>query len=173
MTITIISVDPPPVLNVVVPAQHQVILTGVAGPQGIQGIQGPTGPTGAAGSTDSNHRNISQTAHGFVVGNVLRIQNSATTYIKAQADVAANAEVVGVVSAVVDANTFTIVTFGYITGLSGLTKGTVYFLSDVTPGLLTPTEPTPNGAKVSKPLLIADSATSGYFTNERGFIKSA
>lgn len=118
-------------------------------------------------------RSIAQTAHGFVVGDVLRIQNTATTYLKAMADTAANAEVVGVVSSVTGANAFLLTTFGYVTGLSGLVKGTVYFLSDTIPGLLTITEPTPNGIKVSKPLLVADSATSGFFTNNRGFIKVA
>jgi Collagen triple helix repeat (20 copies) len=116
---------------------------------------------------------ITQTAHGFTVGNVLRTQNSATTYLKAMADTAVNAEVVGIVSGVVNADTFILSTFGYVTGLSGLAKGTVYFLSDSIPGLLTTVEPTPNAIKVSKPLLVADSATTGYFTNQRGFIKSA
>jgi hypothetical protein len=116
---------------------------------------------------------ITQTAHGFTVGNVLRMQNSATTYLKAMADTSANAEVVGLVSGVVDANTFILSTFGYVTGLSGLTKGAVYFLSDSIPGLLTTVEPTPNAVKVSKPLLVADSTSSGHFTNNRGFIKSA
>lgn len=117
--------------------------------------------------------NINQTAHAFTVGNILRIQNAAATYLKAQADVAANAEVIGIVSSVIDANNFMLVTNGYVTGLSGLTKGTVYFLSDATAGLLVTTEPAPNGVKVSKSLLIADSATTGFFNNQRGFIKSA
>lgn len=164
-----ISVDPTPVLNLHLAPQRNVAVVGTPGPIGLTG---PTGPTGAAGNTDSTHNNVTQTAHGFAVGNVLRIQNSATTYLKAQANTAANAEVVGIVSAVVDANTFTLISFGLITGLSGLTKGTVYFLSDITAGLLTATEPTPDGTKVSKPLLVANGTTSGYFVNHRGVVKS-
>jgi hypothetical protein len=168
-----ISVDPLAALTVKVPDHRNLNVIGMPGFQGPQGNTGATGNTGAAGSTDSMHVNKTQTAHGFSVGNVLRVQNSATTYIKAQADTAANAEVIGIVSAVIDANNFTIIMFGYVTGLSGLTKGAVYFLSDTTAGLLTTTEPTPNGVKVSKPLLIAESTTTGFFTNGRGFIKSA
>jgi hypothetical protein len=164
-----ISVDPTPVLNLHLAPQRNVAVVGTPGPVGPVG---PTGNTGAAGATDSTRSNITQTAHGFTVGNVLRIQNSATTFLKALADTAANAEVVGLVSAVVDANTFTLLTFGYITGLSGLTKGTVYFLSDTTAGLLTATEPTPNGIKVSKPLLVANGTASGFFVNHRGVVKS-
>jgi hypothetical protein len=165
-----------------------IALPGPPGPQGPMGPQGPIGPQGPAGGpqgppgadgapgapgVDMGRITVTQAAHAFVLGNCLRIQNSATTYLKAMADTAVNAEVVGIVSQVVDANNFMLVTHGRITGLSGLVKGTVYFLSDTTPGLLVTTEPTPNGVKVSKPLLIADSTTSGFFINQRGFIKSA
>jgi hypothetical protein len=69
---------------------------------------------------------------------------------------------------VIDANNFTLHIGGRITGLSGLamTFG-IYFLSDTVAGTLTLTEPTTVGA-ISKPLLIADSSTSGYFYNFRG-----
>lgn len=168
-----ISIDPTPTVNVTVPSQTVLTLFAATGPTGPQGVQGNVGPTGPAGNTDSINMNIAQTAHGFTVGNVLRIQNSATTYIKAQADNAVNAEVVGVVSVVIDANNFKLVMFGYVSGLTGLTKGTVYFLSHATAGLLTPTEPVQNGVRVSKPLLVANSTTSGFFTNNRGFIRNA
>lgn len=91
------------------------------------------------------------------------------SYTEAQADSAANAEALGVVSAVADADNFTLAAGGQVTGLSGLTAGTVYFLSDATPGLLTATEPTAVGS-VSKPLLVAVSTTVGYFMNMRGEI---
>lgn len=110
-------------------------------------------------------RAITQVAHGFAVGNFVRY--SGTAYVKAQADTGANAEVVGIVSAVADADNFTLQYGGRITGLSGLTAGTVYFLSAATAGLLTATEPTTFG-QISKPLLLADSTTTGYFFNFRG-----
>jgi hypothetical protein len=125
---------------------------------------------GGGGSASSNTVTITQTAHGFVVGNVLYFNG--TNYVLAQADTAAHAEVIGIVSAVVDANHFTLLTDGYITGLSGLTAGGVYFVSPTTAGTLANTEPSTIG-QISKPLMIADSATSAYFYNFRGQVVGA
>ena len=90
-------------------------------------------------------------------------------YVKAQADSETNAEVIGIVKNVIDPDTFELAYIGDLTGLSGLTPGEVYYLSDVTAGLLTTTEPTANGT-VSKPLLIANSSTTGVMFNFRGFV---
>jgi microcystin-dependent protein len=95
-----------------------------------------------------------------------------TSYVKAQADTAAHAEVVGIVDSVTDANTFSLRVSGHMTGLSGLTAGGVYFLSPTTAGALTLTEPSTAG-QISKPLIVADSATSGYFFNWRGEVQGA
>lgn len=108
---------------------------------------------------------MNQTGHGLSVGNVIRFNG--TSYVKAQADSAANAEVIGIVTAVADADNFTYATGGPITGLSGLTAGTVYFLSPTSAGALTATEPSADG-QVSKPLLDATSTTAGVFFNYRG-----
>jgi len=70
------------------------------------------------------------------------------------------------VTAVVDADTFTLGTSGLITGLSGLTAGQVYYLSG-TAGAITATEPTAVSS-VSKPVFTATSTTSGYLNNFRG-----
>lgn len=121
--------------------------------------------SGGSGSASANTLNIAQTSHGFSVGNVLK--RTSGSYALAQADSSADAEVAGIVSVVIDSNNFTLLTDGYITGLSGLTDATVYFLSDSSAGALSATEPTTTG-HVSKPLLIADSATSGWFFNFRG-----
>lgn len=88
---------------------------------------------------------------------------------KAQADDPATAEVVGIVTDVPDADTLVLTMAGYVEGLSGLTPGSVYFLDPGTAGGLTATEPATPG-QVSKPLLLADSETSGYFTNMRGLV---
>lgn len=112
---------------------------------------------------------ITQASHGLAVGDVVRFDGA--NYVKAKADLAANAEVVGIVSIVVTTGIFRMVTGGKISGLSGLTAGTVYFLSASTAGALTATEPTTIGY-VSKPLLIADSTTSGYLFNFRGSVIS-
>lgn len=141
--------------------------SGVTGPTGPTGTAGATGPTGSAGATGptGDSKDITQTAHGFAVGDVVMFNGS--SYVKAKADSASDAEAIGIVSAVADANHFTIALGGYLTGLSGLTGGTVYFLSPNTAGALTSTEPTTSG-QVSKPLLIADSASTGYLFNWRG-----
>lgn len=114
----------------------------------------------------SNFR-VSQTAHGFVVGDVLRL--SGTDYVKAQADTAVNAEVAGIVSKVIDVNTFKLRIVGRQSGLSGLVADTVYYLSHVTAGALTTTDPqTISDGFVSKPVLLTDSTSSGIILTYRG-----
>jgi hypothetical protein len=85
--------------------------------------------------------------------------------VLAQADSEANAEVVGMVSEVADADNFTVVQIGHVSGgqLALLTPGAVYYLDDTTPGAITATEP-----PISKPVLIADSVNSGFAINMRG-----
>lgn len=125
----------------------------------------------SGGSGESMSFSVAQVAHGLVVGDVVRDDGS-DAYAKAQADGVANAEVVGIVSAVADADNFTLTVGGRVAGLAGLTPGTVYFLSAATPGDLTDVEPTSAG-QVSKPVLVALSATTGLFFNFRGMIVSA
>jgi hypothetical protein len=108
---------------------------------------------------------IQQTAHGFTVGDILRYDG--TGWVWSQANLDANSEVYGMVSVVVDPDNFIITTSGYVTGLVGLTPGTTYFLSAVTPGRMTPTEPTGDG-EISKPIFLSTSPTSGLFTDMRG-----
>lgn len=121
------------------------------------------------GSGTAVSRAIAQTSHGLSAGQVARYTGSA--YAAAQADSAANGEAVGIVSAVADANNFTITTHGYVGGLVGLTAGTCYFLSSSTAGALAATEPTTAGT-ISKPVFVADSTTSGYFINYRGKVNT-
>lgn len=131
----------------------------------VEGVLAEIAPQLGGGSGESMQRDIAQTGHGLAVKDVVRYNG--TAFVKAQADSAANSEVVGMVAAVADADNFTLHYGGRITGLSGLTAGSAYFLDDDTAGLLTATEPADLG-DISKPLLIADSTTSGYFYNYRG-----
>ena len=126
-----------------------------------------TGGGGGSGANTSN--SIAQTSHGFAVGDWIYYSSISAAYVKARADIDISAEVVGVVSAVADANNFTLVHVGYVTGLSGLTAGTSYYLSAVTAGAITSTVPTAAG-HVNKPLLVASSTTAGYVIQSRGFI---
>ena len=121
----------------------------------------------SGGSATATTQSVTQTTHGFAVNDVIKF--SGTTYQKAKADTAANAEVVGIVTAVADANNFTFAMEGYVTGLSALTSDTVYFLSDATAGLLTAAEPTATNS-ISKPILKTTSTTTGIIMNMRGSV---
>jgi len=111
-----------------------------------------------------SHRNESQTAHGFAVGDL--VYDNAGTWTKAQADNPITAEVVGIVTTS-NTNDFDLTISGYVSGLAGLTANTLHYLSDSVGGGLTTTEPTANGS-ISKPVFWATSTTTGYFTNYRG-----
>jgi hypothetical protein len=124
-------------------------------------------------SSQSVDKVIDQNGHGFLVGDVVRFNG--TIYVKAQANNGTNSSnVIGLVSHVASADTFTIRCIGWVGGLSGLTPGLTYFLSAETAGALTATEPTASGT-ISKPMLIAVSATSGFifvFRNVPGTVFS-
>jgi len=111
---------------------------------------------------------INQVGHAFVVGDVIRI-SGIDTYTKAQADAPANAEVVGIVVEVVDADNFKYITEGITTAGVGIhTAGTVLFLSPTTAGLLTATEPSTIG-QVSIPLaVVTQSSVRMIFHKYRG-----
>jgi hypothetical protein len=111
------------------------------------------------------HRfNVTQAGHGFAKGDAIRFNG--TSYVKAQANSPANAEVFGIVEFVAG-DVFIVVTSGKIAGLSGLTPGEVYFLSGATAGALVEDEPETVG-HVSKPVLLATSATGGMVLHYRG-----
>ena len=118
---------------------------------------------GGGGTTDR----ITQASHGFVVGDVLYL--SGTTYTKAIATAANTAEVVGMVSRVIDASTFELTLSGEVSGLTGLTAGEVYFLSAATAGATTITEPSTIG-QVSVPVGVASSTTTMYVAPKRGVV---
>lgn len=134
--------------------------------QGPVGPQGPPGPTGPGGQGDAVIRTVTQASHGFAVGELLRL-NTSGVYVRAQANSEPNAEVIGIVRQVVDSANFVLQLYGYITGLTGLSAGWVYYLSPTVAGALTSTEPTV-AFQASKPVLVADTTTSGWFFNWRG-----
>lgn len=140
-------------------------IQGATGPEGATGPQGDIGPTGPSG-TGSNV-SVAQTAHGLAVGNAIR--HNGTAWVKAKADDPLTAAVEGVVQEVTDANHFVMVAAGVITGLSGLTAGRPYYLSDVTAGLLTLYAPYAN-ATVVKPVMFSTSTTAGMVEIERGSV---
>jgi hypothetical protein len=110
---------------------------------------------------------IEQVAHGFVVGDVIRL-SGVNTYAKAQADSPANAEVIGIVTAVDDADNFRYITEGVVTtGVPVFAAGTVLFLSRTTAGELVDTDTTTIG-EVSFPLaVISESGVKMIFHKYR------
>lgn len=119
-----------------------------------------------AGVTNAVTTNITQ-ANAFTGGEWVYLTGG--VYTAAANTSAAVAEVVGVVaySPAPTATTFTLQTNGELTGATGLTADTVYFLG--TAGALTSTQPTTPGLIV-KPLLVGNSTTSGIMINFRGDI---
>jgi hypothetical protein len=119
---------------------------------------------GGGGGGTTLELDVNQTTHGFSVNDW--VYHNGTIYALADASAAATSESIGVVSAVAGVDDFTVQFGGRITGLTGLTTGEAHFLSE-TAGQITATAPTAAGA-VSKPVLIADSTTSGFIFNMRG-----
>ena len=114
---------------------------------------------------------ISQASHGFAVKDVVG-WNALGCYTKAIADGTYNGEVLGLVTKCYNANCFDLTQGGYFTGLTGLIASCTYFLSDVTPGLLTTTETTTVG-HIDKSVLIATSTTSGWVLPYPGYYISS
>jgi hypothetical protein len=123
---------------------------------------------GGGGSGSANSVSVTQ-AHTFNIGDWLYLNGS--TYALAKADLVSTASVVGVVSGITDSNKFTLTTAGLVTGLTGpaLTVGSDYFLSAITSGQITVTEPIVI-SQVSIPVGIAASTTSIYVAIKRGNI---
>lgn len=123
-----------------------------------------------AGNGQSLTKSVNQVAHGFSVGNVIRSNGSDNVYAKAKADNSTNAEVVGFVTTVTDADNFIYTTNGTVTaGVPVATAGTVYFLDTSTAGAITTTDPTSPG-QISKPILqvLASGSLARLFIEMRG-----
>jgi hypothetical protein len=105
-------------------------------------------------------------AHSFTVGNWV-IQTSSGLE-KGIATAPETSDVIGVIVATT-LDTISVCTSGYIQELTGLIPGSVYFLSDVTPGEMIINGPT-DLDHVSKPVFLAVSTTSGVILNQRGIV---
>ena len=119
--------------------------------------------SGGSSSGENISYSVTQSSHGFSVSDVLYFDG--TSYAKAQAD---DSTTLGLflVSSVTDTNNFTVTLSGKVTGLSSLTAGEYYFLSNATAGALTTTTPTTG---YNNPILFAISATEGIILPYRPF----
>jgi hypothetical protein len=125
-----------------------------------------SGFSGFSGSGQGGRETITQAVHGFSSGEALAYF-AASGYARTKADSEDNAEALGVVERVVDANNFVLIYGGRISGLSGFSAATVYFISDTTSGRLTETAPSTQGT-INKPMLVTTAATEGVVVNYRG-----
>jgi hypothetical protein len=140
---------------------HRIINRG--GTLQVQDSTGLETAIGAGGTVDR----ITQVGHGFDEGDIL--YNTGSAYAKANANTSATAEALGMVSRVIDVDTFELTLEGKVTGLTGLTAGAVYFLSASTAGAITVTEPSTLGY-VSLPIGVAISTTAFYVKSSRGAV---
>lgn len=155
--------------------QNPVVEVSVDGTT-VAGAGTPGDPLRVVGSSGSGgttvQKDITQTAHTFSVDEIIRSSDVDGEFTRSQADVATNADVVGIVSAVPDVDHFTVITEGFYT-MSALPGGAVagddLFLSDTVPGDMTTTEPTASPT-VSKPIAVVIDASTKliYFHNYRG-----
>jgi hypothetical protein len=110
-----------------------------------------------------NSRTITQ-AHSFVAGDVVRFDG--TNYEKARANSYTNSEAIGIVSVVVDSNTFILTSNGYIEGLPNLGSSIpqFYYLSATSDGELTSIQPTggAHNTVIINPVFYSLDAHSGF-----------
>ncbi len=130
----------------------------------------PPGISGGGGGGGSVTHDVTQGTHGLTAGKWIYLDGS--DYKLADLTAATTAESVGIVvpSPAPTTNTFTFQMAGRVTGLSGLTVGGVYYLD--TNGDMTLTPSTTSGY-INKPLMVADTTTSGIIIPYRGNIIGA
>jgi len=118
--------------------------------------------TGGVSIAKTLKESIVLPAHGFAVGDVLRWNNGTPSYVRAVADSAVNAEVLGIVSANTDVNTFELTYAGYVDlpQYAGLSYP-ILFLSGVCAGGLTHNPPSAVGT-VIKPVVSRHPTSQGF-----------
>jgi hypothetical protein len=125
---------------------------GPQGDAGEQGIQGYQGYQGISGNSEATSIVIDDPGHSFSIGDIVGFDG--TDWFLASADHPDNAEVIGIITET-EIDSFTINTHGYITTLSGLIPGDLYFLDPDLGNQGGLTNITPDPEYVSKPIFIA------------------
>ena len=130
---------------------------------GLPGVSGYSGYTGFSGAASTA---VFTATYNNTFSPGQAIYKISGGYALAQANAVSSCDVLGIVQTA-NPTSFTAVTFGTITSLSGLTDGTGYFLSDTTAGALISAQPAATGS-VIKPLLIATSTSTGVVVEYPG-----
>ena len=120
---------------------------------------------------------IGQNLHGFATGDVIRI-TATGHYTKASAATPEYAEVVGMVSEIIDADNFKVTFSGRVTDLDNITNyplvtGSVYFLSSTVDGAIISDPDSGIGSgQVRKAVLLASDKDRGYVLPYMGILES-
>lgn len=137
---------------------------------GFSGPSGPSGTSGFSGPGGATRFEVAQVGHGFTTNQAI-YRTTSGTWALAEADIAANSSVVGVVEST-QPNSFVVVTHG-LASLSGFSAGINYFLSTVA-GDLSASDPNSiNGSYVSKPVLVGIDASTAVVQVLRGLYGNA
>lgn len=122
--------------------------------------------TARALSTNRLQFVITQTSHGFIVGNIVinDAQAGPPNYILAQANSLNDCQGCMMVSFIIDANNFVATQIGYVSVITSqtFTAGVQYFLNPSASPQLISTAPSTVG-NVLLPCFTADTTTSGFF----------
>ena len=123
--------------------------------------------TARSTSTNGTYQFETQTAHGFLPGNVIIFSGS--TFALARAASLAACAGVMMVSITPTANTFYATQVGFLTGLESqsFTPGSLYYVSASSAGSLTTNAPSSVG-NVILPCFVSTTSTSGFFFTGQG-----
>lgn len=112
---------------------------------------------------------VTQTAHGFSIGDYVKMSAVAGVYELGQADSLANAQGIGFVTSVDGVDGFTLTQNGYIEN-SGVVPaqpaGTVMYLDSATAGSLTTVRPTANNSILKPVAIIVESGVSMWILSD-------
>lgn len=126
-----------------------------------------SGGTTTGGSGENVTKTINKAAHGFTLKDVIGF--SGGTYNKVLADGNYDGEIIGIVTDVINTDSFKLTQSGYVTGLTTLSASTTYFVSPTVAGALTPNAPSTYGQLV-RPIFIANSTTTGWVLPYPGYV---
>jgi len=127
----------------------------------IVGTQDP-GP-----GTGENEIIVVQPAHGFSVEQAVRADpGTPGFFVLALSDTEVNAQAVGVITEIIDVDTFRLQSHGYTSAFGGGAGVELWYLSDITPGLISNVIPTAS-TSFTKPMFVVSTAGAGFILEDR------
>lgn len=123
----------------------------------------------ASGGGDAIKKSYYQPGHGFQVGQA--IAHNGSSFVLKIASPSNTDETLGLVSKVSNVDNFTLTYSGFFdaTSVTGLSANTIYYVSPVVAGAITPIAPSGLGEE-NRPLLITQTPTTGIVVQYRGRI---